>query len=89
MYALICATGRYSTMLFGTFRSGAAVPPSRLIAWHAMHSPRKSSVTYGYEIRRLDDIVAIVGKIVAVAIDLAGATIALPDEFRAALSGAM
>jgi len=49
----------------------------------------KSSVTYGYEIRRLDDIVAIVGKIVAVAIDLAGATIARPDEFRAALSGAM
>ena len=49
----------------------------------------RSSVTYGYEIRRLDGVVAIVGKIVAVAIDLAGRTIPLPEELRTALSAAM
>jgi len=48
----------------------------------------RSSVTYGYEIRRLDAVVAIVGRIVAVAIDLAGRAIPLPDQLRAALSAA-
>jgi len=38
----------------------------------------RSSVTYGYEIRRTDGVVAIVGKIVGVAVDLAGKTIPLP-----------
>ena len=41
MYALICAAGRYSTMLCGTFKSGPMRPPSRLIAWQAMHVERK------------------------------------------------
>ena len=39
--ALSCSTGRYSTMLIGTFRSGPTLPPSPLMEWHAMHSPRK------------------------------------------------
>src|SRR5579884_2060936 len=43
MYALICSTGRYSTMLRGTFKSGPTSPPSRLMAWQATHSPRKIS----------------------------------------------
>jgi acyl-CoA thioester hydrolase len=49
----------------------------------------RSSVTYGYEIRRTDGVVAIVGKIVGVAVDLAGQTIPLPAELHAALSAAM
>ena len=49
----------------------------------------RSSVTYAYEIRRTDGVVAIVGKIVAVAIDLAGKTIGLPAELRAALAAAI
>jgi acyl-CoA thioester hydrolase len=48
----------------------------------------RSSVTYAYEIRRVDGVLAIVGKIVAVAVDLAGRTMPLPEEFRAALSAA-
>jgi len=46
-------------------------------------------VTYGYKIRRIDGIVAIVGKIVAVAVDLAGRTMPLPEELRTALAAAM
>ena len=49
----------------------------------------RSSVTYAYEIRRVDRVVAIVGKIVAVAVDLAGHTIPLPDELRAVVAAAM
>jgi acyl-CoA thioester hydrolase len=48
----------------------------------------RSSVTYGYEIRRIDGVVAIVGKIVGVAVDLAGQTIPLPLELHAALAAA-
>jgi len=42
-YAFTCASGRYSTIDCGMLRSGPTVPPSPLMAWHAMHSPRKIS----------------------------------------------
>jgi acyl-CoA thioester hydrolase len=48
-----------------------------------------SSVTFGYEVRRTDGVVAIVGKIVAVAVDLGGRTIPLPPELRTALAAAL
>lgn len=47
----------------------------------------EKSVTYTYEIRRHDGVLCIVGKIVAVAVDLGGRAIPLPGELRAALSG--
>jgi YbgC/YbaW family acyl-CoA thioester hydrolase len=43
------------------------------------------SVTYGYEIRRSDSVLCIVGKIVAVMIDKNGEPISLPKEFREVL----
>jgi len=46
----------------------------------------RSSVTYAYEIRRSDGVVCIVGRIVAAAVDLGGASIPLPPEFRDALA---
>jgi len=49
----------------------------------------RSSVSYAYEIRRTDGVLAIVGKIVAVAVDLAGRTIPLPAELRTAFAAAM
>jgi acyl-CoA thioester hydrolase len=48
----------------------------------------RSSVTFGYEIRR-DGKVCIIGRIVAVAVDLAGSTIPLPEPLRAVLSSAL
>jgi YbgC/YbaW family acyl-CoA thioester hydrolase len=48
----------------------------------------RSSVTFGYEIRR-DGSVCIVGRIVAVAVDLGGTTIPLPDPLRAVLAAAL
>ena len=47
-----------------------------------------TSVTFAYEIRNLAGEVAIVGRIAAVATDLAGEKMPLPAEFRAALERA-
>jgi len=49
----------------------------------------KSSVTFGYEIRRTDGILAIVGRIVAVAVDVEGRPMPLPAPFRTALTTAL
>ena len=49
----------------------------------------RSSVTYGYTVRRTDGVVAVVGRIVAAAVDLGGQSIPLPVELRAALSAAI
>ena len=49
----------------------------------------RSSVTFGYEVRRTDGVLCIVGRIVAVAVDLGGQTIPLPTEIRAGLTGAL
>ena len=49
----------------------------------------RSSVTFGYEVRRTDGVIAIVGKIVAVAVDLGGRKIPLPPELRAGLAAAL
>jgi YbgC/YbaW family acyl-CoA thioester hydrolase len=48
----------------------------------------RRSVTFGYEVRRTDGVVAIVGRIVAVAVDTAGRSMPLPDAFRDALVAA-
>jgi|SRR5690242_2193342 YbgC/YbaW family acyl-CoA thioester hydrolase len=48
----------------------------------------RSSVTFSYEVRRMDGVVAIVGRIVAVAVDAGGRSIPLPDAFRDALAAA-
>jgi YbgC/YbaW family acyl-CoA thioester hydrolase len=48
-----------------------------------------SSVTYAYEIRRADGPLCIVGKIVAVAIDMDGRKIPLPDDVRALFASAL
>ena len=48
-----------------------------------------SSVTYAYEIRRVDGPLSIVGKIVAVAIDMDGRKIPLPDDVRALFTSAL
>ncbi len=47
----------------------------------------RSSVTFGYEVRRTDGVLAIVGRIVAVAIDASGRPMPLPDPVRDALTG--
>ncbi len=47
-----------------------------------------SSVSYAYEIRNLQDEVAIVGRIVVVSTDLAGDKVPLPPEFRGPLERA-
>jgi YbgC/YbaW family acyl-CoA thioester hydrolase len=49
----------------------------------------RSSVTFAYEIRRLDGTLCVVGRIVAAAVDSAGQVIALPAEFRVALAAAL
>ena len=49
----------------------------------------RSSVTFAYDVRRLDGPVCVVGRIVAVAVDLDGHTMPLPAEMRAALTGAL
>jgi acyl-CoA thioester hydrolase len=49
----------------------------------------RTSVTFGYEVRRTDEVVAIVGRIVAVAVDLSGAPIPLPAEVRNAFGRAL
>jgi acyl-CoA thioester hydrolase len=49
----------------------------------------RSSITFAYEIRRRDGVVCIVGKIVGAAVDAGGRSIPLPDDFRAALAGAV
>jgi len=48
-----------------------------------------SSVTFGYEVRRADGVVAILGRIVAVAVDVGGRPMPLPDPFRDALTAAL
>lgn len=48
-----------------------------------------TSVTFGYEIRRGDGVLAIVGRIVAVAVDLGGRPMPLPAAFRDALAAAL
>jgi YbgC/YbaW family acyl-CoA thioester hydrolase len=48
----------------------------------------RSSVTFSYEVRRMDGVVAIVGRIVAVAVDVSGHSMPLPDAFRDALAAA-
>ena len=48
----------------------------------------RSSVTFGYEIRRLDGVLAIVGRIVAVAVGADGRAMPLPDALRDALAAA-
>ena len=48
----------------------------------------RSSVTFSYEVRRMDGVVAIVGRIVAVAVDASGRPMPLPDAFRDALAAA-
>jgi acyl-CoA thioester hydrolase len=48
-----------------------------------------SSVTFGYELRRTDGILAIVGSIVAVAVDVEGRPMPLPPPFRTALTAAL
>lgn len=47
-----------------------------------------TSVTYAYEIRRIDGVLAIAGTIVGVAIDGRGRAMALPAEARAVLESA-
>ena len=49
----------------------------------------RGSVTFGYEIRRRDGVVCIVGRIVGAAVDASGRSIPLPDDFRAALTSAL
>ena len=49
----------------------------------------RSSVTLGYEVRRVDDVLCIVGRIVAASVDLGGRTIPLPDAFREKLATAL
>ena len=48
----------------------------------------RSSVTYGYEIQRRDGTRCITGRIVAVACDLEGRKIPLPEPFREVLTEA-
>jgi acyl-CoA thioester hydrolase len=48
----------------------------------------RSSVTFGYEVRRTDGVLAIAGRIVAVAIDAGGQPMPLPDAFRDVLTAA-
>jgi acyl-CoA thioester hydrolase len=45
----------------------------------------RSSVTYAYEVRRLDGVVCIEGRIVAAACDVSGRSIPLPAGLRAGL----
>jgi YbgC/YbaW family acyl-CoA thioester hydrolase len=49
----------------------------------------RSSVGFGYEIRRTDGVVAILGKIVAAAVDLGGKVIPVPPELRTVLDAAL
>ena len=49
----------------------------------------RSSLTYGYEARRPDGEVCLVGKIVAVTLDKHGAVIPLPDALRTVVEGAV
>ena len=49
----------------------------------------RTSVTFAYQVRRTDGVVAILGKIVAVAVDLGGRPIPLPAELRAAFTRAL
>jgi YbgC/YbaW family acyl-CoA thioester hydrolase len=49
----------------------------------------RSSVTFGYEVRRADGVLAIVGRIVAVAIDASGRPMPLPTPVRDALTAAV
>ncbi len=46
----------------------------------------RSSITYGYEVHRLDGALAVSGKIIAVAIGKDGRPEEIPDSLRAALS---
>ena len=46
----------------------------------------RSSVTYGYEIVRLDGVRAIRGRIVAVAVGADGRPLPLPEPFRERLA---
>jgi YbgC/YbaW family acyl-CoA thioester hydrolase len=48
----------------------------------------RTSVTFAYEVRRLDGVLALVGRIVAVAVGLDGRPMPLPDGFRDALAAA-
>jgi YbgC/YbaW family acyl-CoA thioester hydrolase len=49
----------------------------------------RSSVTFGFEVRRADGVLCIVGRIVAVSVDLTGRTIPLPDHMREPLAAAL
>jgi acyl-CoA thioester hydrolase len=49
----------------------------------------RSSVTFGFEVRRTDGVLCIVGRIVAVSVDLMGRTIPLPDHMREPLAAAL
>jgi YbgC/YbaW family acyl-CoA thioester hydrolase len=49
----------------------------------------RSSVTFGYEVRRMDGMLAITGKIVAVAVEPGGRAIPLPPDLRAAFTRAL
>jgi len=49
----------------------------------------RSSVTFGFEVRRADGVLCIVGRIVAVSVDLTGRTIPLPDHMRGPLAAAL
>lgn len=49
----------------------------------------RSSVTFGYEMRRSDGVSCVVGRIVAVAIDASGRSIPLPEPIRRILEAAV
>lgn len=49
----------------------------------------RSSVTYAYEIHRLDGVLCLRGKIVAAACDLGGQSVPLPERFRAGFEQAL
>jgi acyl-CoA thioester hydrolase len=49
----------------------------------------RRSVTYGYEARRSDGVLCLVGKIVAVVLDKDGKSMDLPKEFREVLERAI
>jgi len=49
----------------------------------------RSSVTFGFEARRADGVLCLVGRIVAVSVDLTGHTIPLPEHLREPLAAAV
>ena len=49
----------------------------------------RSSVTFGYTVRRTDGVVAVVGRIVAAAVGLDGRSIPLPPEAHTAFNAAL